>query len=128
MISYESGEWDLFEVEQFGKGPSDKRINLIETDKSKEHEATLTAIDFHRNLNLVVTSCMAGQVKIWSTGNVRGLGDKQLLREINFPNRVDAVCFLNEKGDILVGHDRRLSVIKFITYWPFRDDKGMLDP
>jgi hypothetical protein len=25
-----------------------------------------------------------------------------------------------------VGHDRRLSVIKFQTYWPFRDEKGQL--
>jgi hypothetical protein len=41
---------------------------------------------------------------------------------------VDSVCFLNEIGDILVGHDRRLSVIKFQTYWPFRDEKGKLDP
>jgi hypothetical protein len=59
---------------------------------------------------------------------VRGLGDKQLLREINFPNRVDSLCFINEAGDLLVGHDRRLSVIRFITYWPFRDDKGNFDP
>lgn len=59
---------------------------------------------------------------------MRGLGEKQLLREINFPNRVDSLCFINEAGDLLVGHDRRLSVIRFITYWPFRDDKGILDP
>ncbi len=121
VISYDTGDWDLFEV------GGDKQICLIETDKAKEHEATLTALDFHRNLNLVATSCSGGQVKVWSTGNVRGLGDKQLLREINFPNRVDSVCFINDWGDILVGHDRRLSIIKFITYWPFRDDKGVLD-
>lgn len=121
VLSYESGEWDLFEV------GADRRVCLVETDKAKEHEAPLTALDFHRGLNLVATSCSGGQVKLWSTANVRGLGDKQLLREINFPNRVDSVCFINEKGDLLVGHDRRLSLVKFITYWPFRDDKGVLD-
>jgi hypothetical protein len=35
---------------------------------------------------------------------------------------------LNEQGDLLVGHERRLSVIKFQTYWPFRDEKGAVDP
>jgi len=121
-LSYASGDWDLFEID------AEKRVHLIETDKAKEHEAGLTAIDFHRTLNLVATSCEGGQVKVWSTQNVRGLGDKQLLREINFPNRVDSLCFINEAGDLLVGHDRRLSVIRFITYWPFRDDKGTFDP
>jgi hypothetical protein len=106
-------------------------INLIETDKSKEHEETLTSVDFHRNLNLIATSCLQGQVKLWSTNNVRGLGDKQLIREINFPNKVDSVCFLNEQGDLVVGHEQRLSVIRFRTYWPFRKEnaekKGLME-
>jgi len=102
-------------------------VNIVETDKSREHEHPLTALDFHKNLNLIVTSCVKGQVKIWSTNNVRNLGDKQLIREINFPNKVDSVLFLNEEGDILVGHDRRLSIIKFCTYWPFRNEKGAID-
>ncbi len=109
------------------KDPTTQKIHLIETDKTREHEDYLTAIDYHRNLNLIVTSCAAGQVKLWSTNNMRGLGDKCLIREINFPNRVDSVCFLNEAGDLLVGHEKRLSVIKFRTYWPFRDEKGVLD-
>jgi len=102
-------------------------VHLVETDKSREHEAPLTAIDFHKNLNLCVTACQGGQVKIWATNNLKGLGDKQLIREINFPNKVEAVSFLNEFGDIVVGHDRRLSVIKFQTYWPFRDERGKLE-
>lgn len=127
IFSYESGEWDIFEVEQFGQHALDKKVHLVETDKSKEHEESLTSIDFHKNLNLVATSCEGGQIKIWSTNNVRGYGDKQLIREINFPSKVDSVCFLNEQGDILVGHERRLSVIKFQTYWPFRDERGNVD-
>lgn len=128
IFSYESGEWDIFEVEQFGQHALDKKVHLVETDKSKEHEESLTSIDFHRNLNLIATSCEGGQIKIWSTNNVRGYGDKQLIREINFPSKVDSVCFLNEQGDLLVGHERRLSVIKFQTYWPFRDERGNIDP
>jgi hypothetical protein len=65
-------------------------------------------------------ACQGGKVKIWSTNNVKGLGDKQLIREINFSNKVDTVCFMNEHSDNLVGHDRKLSVVKFQACWAFR--------
>jgi len=76
MFGYESGEFDLFEVETFGTEFSDKRVSLIETDKSKEHESNLTALDFHRNLNIMISSCEGGMVKIWTTNNNKNLGDK----------------------------------------------------
>ena len=60
---------------------------------------------------MIMTSCVGGVVKLWTPL-------KQLLREIQFVGGVDAVCFLNDKGDILVGHDKRISVIKFENYWP----------
>jgi hypothetical protein len=82
LFSYDSGEFDLFEIEEYGSASYEKRVNLIETDKSREHEQPLTAIDYHRNLNLIVTSCQGGQVKIWSTNNLRGYGEKQLIREL----------------------------------------------
>jgi hypothetical protein len=47
-----------------------------------------------------------------------------MIREITFPDKVDSVCFMNENGDIMVAHDKRISVIKFQTYWPFRDERG----
>jgi hypothetical protein len=84
-------------------------------------------LDFHRKLNLIVSSCEGGLVKIWTTNNIKSLGDKQMIREITFPDKVDSVCFMNENGDIMVAHDKRISVIKFQTYWPFRDERGQLD-
>lgn len=39
------------------------------------------------------------------------------MREIQFPHPIDSVCFLNEKGDILVSHVNRISVVRFETYW-----------
>jgi hypothetical protein len=74
-----------------------------------------------------VSSCEGGLVKIWTTNNIKSLGDKQMIREITFPDKVDSVCFMNENGDIMVAHDKRISVIKFQTYWPFRDERGQLD-
>lgn len=49
-------------------------------------------------------------MRIWTS-------EKKFLREINFPNPVDSVCFLKKRGDILVAHEKRVSVIKLTTYW-----------
>lgn len=38
MFAYESGEYDLFDIEKYGPEFCDKRVSLIETDKTKEHE------------------------------------------------------------------------------------------
>ena len=76
MFAYESGEYDLFDVEKYGTEFCDKRVSLIETDKTKEHEQNITALDFHRVLNLIVSSCEGGLVKIWTTNNIKNLGDK----------------------------------------------------
>jgi len=76
MFSYESGEFDIFEIENYGSEITEKRVHLVDTDKSREHEQPLTAMDFHRNLNLILTACQGGMLKIWSTNNLKGLGDK----------------------------------------------------
>lgn len=71
---------------------------LLESEKQKEHEAPLTGLDYNRHLGLMVSSCEAGSIRIWSY-------DKKFVREISFPHKVDAVCFYNAKGDILVSHE-----------------------
>jgi hypothetical protein len=42
--------------------------------------------------------------------------DKKFLREIGFPHRVDSVCFFNAGGDILVSHEKRVSLIYYKRY------------
>jgi hypothetical protein len=61
-------------------------------------------------LQLIVTGDINGNVRIWNR-------DKKFLREVKFPSRVDCVCFLNAKGDLLVSHAKRISLVKFTTYW-----------
>ena len=56
-----------------------------------------------------MTSCANGTVRIWSQ-------DKQFLREITFPHAVDSVCFFNSLGDILVSHEKRVSLITYARY------------
>jgi len=81
----------------------------MESEKSKEHEAPLTGLDYNRKLGLLVSSCEGGSIRIWSP-------DKKFLREIAFPHKVDSVCFFNASGDILVSHEQRVSVIAYERY------------
>lgn len=46
---------------------------------------------------MFITGGEDGFVKIWSE-------DKELIREIKFPETILSVCFLNSKCDALVGH------------------------
>lgn len=59
---------------------------------------------------MLVTCDVNGNIRLWSA-------DKKFLREIQFPNPIDSVIFLNQAGDLLVSHESRISHIKFEAYW-----------
>ena len=82
---------------------------MIQSEKQKEHEAPLTALDYNKKLGLTITSDESGVVRIWDQ-------DKKFLREISFPHKVDSVCFYNAEGDILVSHEKRVSLITYSRY------------
>ena len=69
----------------------------------------MTGMDYNRKLDLVVSSCGGGSVRIWNT-------DKKFLREIALPHRADSVCFFNAQGDILISHEKRVSIIQASKY------------
>lgn len=50
-------------------------------------------------------------MKVW---NIK----KELIREIKFPEPVYSVSFLNEQGDILVGHHGKVSMVSVKDYAP----------
>lgn len=60
---------------------------------------------------LFVTGGKDGIVKIWDY-------KKELLREILFPEAINAVSFLNSNGDILVGHEEKVSEVSATSYKP----------
>lgn len=105
LIVFSSGESELFEFDN-----SDESFWWIESEKAREHDCELTGCDYNPRLGLIVTSDKNGVIRIWNK-------DKKFLREIHFPNPVDSVCFLNIEGDILVSHSKRISHIKFTSYW-----------
>jgi len=108
-MGFESGDFSFYRISYQNEKV---KIFSLDTDKTKDHYDLLTAIDYHRGLNLLISSCTGGLVKIWHAPS------KTLIREIKFPDKVDSVCFMNNAhsstiGDILIAHEKRISQIKF---------------
>lgn len=70
------------------------------------------SVDMLQSKGLFVSGGKDGLIKVW---NFR----KELVREIKFPEPITAVCFLNPKGDILVGHIGKVSSVMAVDYKPF---------
>ena len=58
-----------------------------------------------------MTGDAEGLIKVW---NYR----KELIREVKFTEPVSAVCFQDEEGNLLVGHEGKLSRIEAKNYLP----------
>ena len=71
----------------------------------------MQAIDVLPAKELVLSGGLDCYAKIWNK-------KKELLREIKFPEKVYAACFLNEYGDILVGHHGKVSTVRAADYAP----------
>jgi len=76
-----------------------------------EHDNNVTSIDAHAGLKIIASGDVSGLIKIW---NFR----RQLIREIKFTEPISAVCFLNVRGDLIVGHKGKLSRILAQDYLP----------
>lgn len=61
---------------------------------------------------LYVTGGVDGYVKVWND-------NKELIREICFPEEINTVSFLNPEWDILIGHGPKVSIILSKDYKPF---------
>ena len=80
---FKTGESEIFTYD----GESDK-LTWIESEKGREHDSPLTGCDYNSHLELLVTSDITGIIRLWTK-------DKKFLREIQFPDPIDSVSFLN---------------------------------
>ena len=80
--------------------------------KTNEHNGTVNWMDSNIAKNIYVTGGADGFVKVWTN-------QKELIREIWFPEEIDTVCLLNEQCDILIGHGTKVSIIYAENYKPF---------
>lgn len=102
---FKTGETEIVEYEA-----GSECLQLLESEKSREHDSHITGIDFNPSLGLMVTCDEEGIVRLWNR-------EKKFLREIQFPGPIDSIVFLNQEGDLLVSHEQRLSLVKLETYW-----------
>jgi hypothetical protein len=68
-------------------------------------------IDTYLAWNLFVTGGLDCHAKIWNL-------KKEMIREIKVPEKIFAVAFLNEKGDVLIGHNAKVSTVETQDYRP----------
>lgn len=88
-----------------------EELQLVKTESHVEHEKKITDLACHNEKNLLISGSIDGLVKIW---NIK----KDLIREIKFPEEVFTVSFLNNDGDIIVGHKGKVSIVYCKDYRP----------
>ncbi|KAJ3015847.1 UNVERIFIED_CONTAM: WD repeat-containing protein 87, partial [Siphonaria sp. JEL0065] len=78
----------------------------------EDHMKSITCLVALENLNIFASSSSEGSVKIWDGyGNI-------MLKEVQFGCNVLSVCFCNIRGDLLVGTNDQVALIKMQDYLP----------
>lgn len=77
----------------------------LRTDNAFEHEQSVKGIDTYPSWNLFLTGGLDCYAKIWNL-------KKEMIREIKVPEKIHSVAFLNEKGDVLIGHNAKVSTVE----------------
>ena len=106
ILGFDSGDLHIL---KFSEDAQD--LIYLKTDSVLEHEQSISDIAYFSKKNMFITSSADGYVKVW---NIK----KELIREIKFPEPVYSVSFLNEEGDLLVGHHGKVSIVAAKDYAP----------
>ena len=115
MISFKTVDTHLFKFDD-----DTQDLFHVKTESQHEHEKEVTDFDCFPEKNIIISGSIDGYVKVWNF-------KKELIREIKFPEPVYSVSFLNEAGDILVGHLGKVSTVSCRDYQPFEVPK-LADP
>lgn len=109
LLCFSSGDSELLLWDD-----ENRELCKLSTDKTDEHEDKITCCDTLLCKGMIVTGDKDGLVKIWNS-------KKQLIREIKFVGKINSVAFLNQDGDIIVGHAGNLSRLEYTKYKDTRD-------
>jgi WD40 repeat protein len=94
----------------WGKNPLSKKrsreeeLLFLTTHSSDCHQVGLSSLDYHPHLEIYCSGGLDRMVRVFNL-------KKELIKEVKFPQPVSCVSFMNKRGDILVGHDRNVSVV-----------------
>ncbi len=84
-------------------------LSLQTHQKEDNHKGVVLSLTCSVELGLFATSGTDGMVKIWSFTN-------QLVSEVEFGESLTTICFANSRGDLLVGFQKHVCVIKAEDY------------
>ncbi len=84
-------------------------FSLQTHQKEDEHKGTVLSLSCSVELGLFATSGTDGMIKVWSITN-------QLVSEVQLGESLTSVCFSNSRGDLLVGFQKHVCVIKAEDY------------
>ncbi|KAJ3324179.1 WD repeat-containing protein 87, partial [Gonapodya sp. JEL0774] len=79
--------------------------------RDDDHSGRVTSVALVENLNLFATASVDGTVKVWTR-------ECALVREVQFNEPVSAVEFLNSRGDLVVGLEDGVNIVKCQDYLP----------
>ncbi|KAJ3027783.1 UNVERIFIED_CONTAM: WD repeat-containing protein 87 [Siphonaria sp. JEL0065] len=80
-------------------------------NRSDDHTEEITSICNIELLGLFVTTSCDSTIRIWDVYNC-------LIREIQFHEPLECLCISNPRGDLLIGIQNRIDIIKFNLYLP----------
>ena len=105
---------------------------LLKHQPEDEHSNKITSLTACSFLNIFVSCSNDGVVKAWNSEN-------QLIAEMEFGTALSSVGFANSRGDLLVGLQQHISIIrtddylpdnylKSCPYWDLREKPMIFDP
>ena len=86
-----------------------KDLSTLSHQTEDDHTDTVISLQGSPQLKLFATSSRDGHVKIWNNGN-------QLISELEFGDTLGSACFANVKGDLLVGFQNHVCVVRAEDY------------
>ena len=87
------------------------RMPLLTHQAEDDHTGSVISLECCPSLRIFATTSTDGQIKIWNK-------DNHLVSEIDFGKSLASVCFANLQGDLLVGFQKHISLIKAKDYLP----------
>ncbi|ORX55460.1 hypothetical protein BCR36DRAFT_410381 [Piromyces finnis] len=73
--------------------------------------ASIISIIYLKGLDIFISTSNDNVIRIWDK-------QKNIIREIQFIDNIHSICFLNAKGDLLIGLENQLDIIKAKDYLP----------
>ena len=86
-------------------------VEVLEHQEEEQHTKEVTSLSACPYLSIFVTSSKDGTIKVWNF-------DNQLVSDIDFGGTVSCVAFANNRGDLLVGVQIEVSIIRAEDYLP----------